>query len=124
MIAILRYHKIDPKINTKVHVLKNMDSTFWGEVVRLSSRYKLGNRMGSMDMFLDMKVLERSKLTQVGCKMMEPILVNRFYNLRLRCQVQTMCTHVALVCICQPCVNKSTHGAALGCLSSLTSLFQ
>jgi len=40
-----------------------MDSTLWGEVVRLSSRYKLGGRMGSMDMFLDMKILERSKLT-------------------------------------------------------------
>jgi len=80
--------------------------------------------MGSMDMFLGMKVLEGFKLTQVGCKMMEPVLVNNFCNLRLRCQVQTMCTHVALVCTCQPCVNKGTHGAALGCLSSFTSLFQ
>jgi hypothetical protein len=40
-----------------------MDLTFWGEVVRLSSKYELGDKMGSMDMFLDMKVLKRSKLT-------------------------------------------------------------
>jgi hypothetical protein len=33
-----------------------------------------------------------------------------------------MCTHAAPVSICQPCVNKGTHGAALGCLSFLASL--
>jgi hypothetical protein len=45
------------------HVLESMDLTFWGEVVRLSSRYELGGRMGYMETFLDMKVLERSKST-------------------------------------------------------------
>jgi len=49
--------------NTKVHVLENMDLTFWGEVVGLSSSYELGGKMGSKDMFLNMKVLEKSKLT-------------------------------------------------------------
>jgi hypothetical protein len=52
-----------PPKNTEAHVLESMDLTFWGEVVRLSSKYELGDKMGSMDMFLDMKVLKRSKLT-------------------------------------------------------------
>jgi len=40
-----------------------MDSTFWGEVVKLNSRYELGRIMGFMDTNLDMNVLERSELT-------------------------------------------------------------
>jgi hypothetical protein len=63
MIATLCHHKIDPKKNIKAHVLKNMDSTFWGEVVKLNSRYELGRIMGFMDINLDMNVLERSELT-------------------------------------------------------------